>query len=311
MLIADKWNNRLIVVDPHGRVRWVFPRPGDLGPNQTFLVPDDAFFSPNGKQIIATQEDDYVVTVIDIATHRIVYRYGTPGSPGSGPNQLYNPDDAFLMPNHDIVTSDIKNCRILRIHQDSHRAAAIYGTTGSCYHGPPDHFGSPNGAFPMRDGNFIVTEINGAWVDEMTPKGKVLWSLRAPGIYYPSDTNELPHHRFVTVDYATPGQIVIFGRRGHVFWRYAPHGAQQLSQPSLAVPLPNGDILLTDDADNRVIVVDPKTDRVVWQYGHDGASGRGPGYLNHPDGLDLLPPYDIARITLPKPRQEAVKSHAP
>ena len=32
LLIVDKFNNRLIIVDPQGRVRWVFPRPGDLAP---------------------------------------------------------------------------------------------------------------------------------------------------------------------------------------------------------------------------------------------------------------------------------------
>ena len=45
-----------------------FPQPGDLAPGQTFLVPDDAFFSPDGRYIIATQEDDFVISVIDIAT---------------------------------------------------------------------------------------------------------------------------------------------------------------------------------------------------------------------------------------------------
>jgi len=298
LLIADKYNNRLVIVDPHGRVRWTFPRKGDLPPGQTFDIPDDAFFSPDGKQIIATEEDDYVVTVIDVATHQMLYRYGTPGQPGSGPNQLNNPDDAFLLPNHDILTPDIKNCRILRIHQGAHRPAAVYGTTGSCYHGPPNHFGSPNGAFPMADGNYLVTEIQGGWVDEMTPHGKVLWSLRVPGVYYPSDTNQLPNGRFVTVDYSTPGQVVIFGRHGHVYWRYAPQGARMLRQPSLARPLPNGDILVTDDANHRVIVVDPRTNRIVWQYGHTGVAGRGVGYLNHPDGLDLLPPNQLAAVML-------------
>ncbi len=298
ILIADKYNNRLVIVDPQGRVRWSFPRKGDLPPGETFLIPDDAFFSPDGTQIIATEEDDFVVSVIDVASHQLIYRYGDPGHPGSGPNQLNNPDDAFLLPNHDILTPDIKNCRILRIRQGAHRPAAIYGTTGSCYHGPPSHFGSPNGAFPLRDGNFLVTEIQGGWVDEMTPHGKVLWSLKVPGVYYPSDTNQLPNGHFVTVDYSTPGQVVVFGRHGHVFWRYAPQGAQTLRQPSLARPLPNGDILVTDDANHRVIVVDPRTNRVVWQYGHLGVAGRGPGYLNHPDGLDLLPPNQLASLLL-------------
>jgi hypothetical protein len=49
--------------------------------------------------------------------------------------------------------------------------------------------------------------------------------------------------------------------------------------------LPNGDVLLTDDYNDRVIVVDPRSDRIVWQYGHNGVAGSGPGYLNNPDGL--------------------------
>ena len=84
VLIADNHNNRLLVIDPQGRIRWQFPKPGDLARGQTFKVPDDAFFSPDGKDIIATEEDDAVISVINIATHRITYRYGTPGVPGVG-----------------------------------------------------------------------------------------------------------------------------------------------------------------------------------------------------------------------------------
>jgi len=56
VLVADHMNNRLVIIDPYGRVRWVFPKPGDLAPGQTFWVPDDAFFSPDGRYIVATQE---------------------------------------------------------------------------------------------------------------------------------------------------------------------------------------------------------------------------------------------------------------
>jgi hypothetical protein len=40
-------------------------------------------------------------------------------------------------------------------------------------------------------------------------------------------------------------------------------------------------------------VVDPATNRIVWQYGHTGVAGRGPGYLNDPDGVDLVPPDSL------------------
>jgi hypothetical protein len=40
-------------------------------------------------------------------------------------------------------------------------------------------------------------------------------------------------------------------------------------------------------------VVDPATNRIVWQYGHTGQAGSAPGYLNDPDGVDLVPPDSL------------------
>jgi len=37
-------------------------------------------------------------------------------------------------------------------------------------------------------------------------------------------------------------------------------------------------------------VINPASNRIVWQYGHARVAGRAPGYLNDPDGLDLVPP---------------------
>jgi DNA-binding beta-propeller fold protein YncE len=294
VLIADKANNRLLVVDRHGRIRWRFPRPGDLRRGQSFRGPDDAFFSPDGRYIIATEEDDDVISVIDVAHHRIVYRYGVPGRPGVGPNRLDSPDDALLLPDGYILTADIKNCRLLLIGPHSHRPTRTFGTTTNlCYHHPPRRYGSPNGAFPMNNGRYLVTEINGDWVDAIDLSGHVYWSTHPPGIAYPSDSNQIGRDRFLTVDYSTPGQVLIFNRAGRALWRYRPNGPQALDHPSLALPLPNGDILLNDDYNNRVIVVDPHTRHIVWQYGYTGVPGAAPGYLDNPDGVDLVPPHSL------------------
>jgi DNA-binding beta-propeller fold protein YncE len=293
ILVADEDNNRLLELSPTGQVLWQFPRQGDLAAGETFLRPDDAFFTPDGTQIIATQEENFAVSLIDIATHKIVWRYGQPGVHGSGPNQLWNPDDAMAMPNGDVVISDIVNCRIIVIAPGQHVVAHSYGRVGSCHHNPPALFGSPNGAFPLKDGNWLVTEINGDWVSEMAPGGKVLWSAHPPGVAYPSDSNEIGPNRYLTVDYSLPGQVVIFDASGQTIWRYRPTGAAMLNHPSLAIGLPNGDVMLNDDYNDRVIVVDPRTDKVVWQYGTTGQAGSGLGQLANPDGVDLAPPYSL------------------
>lgn len=295
MVIADRNNNRLVVVDPKGRVRWVWPQPGDLAPGQTFRVPDDAFFTPDGKDIIVTQEDDFVITEIDIATRKIVWRYGQPGVHGSGPGLLWNPDDAMMLPDGSVISADIKNCRIVQLRSGVGSPLLTFGHPGACKHGPPLTFGSPNGVFPLPNKHFLVTEINGDWVDEIDLSGHVYWAVNPPQVRYPSDSSEYKPGQYLTVDYSFLGQVVIFDAAGNTLWRWNPaSGHGRLNHPSLALALPNGDIVLNDDRNHRVIVIDPRTNRIVWQYGHDGVPGTAPGYLNNPDGLDFVPPASYA-----------------
>jgi DNA-binding beta-propeller fold protein YncE len=294
VLIADRDNNRLLEVSPTGQVLWRFPESGDLATGQSFNLPDDAFFSPNGSEIVATQEDDFAISVVDVAHSRIVYRYGHPGVPGSEPGYLHNPDDAMLTPGGALLSADIKNCRIVVIRPPAHRVAQQLGETGNCTHELGVSYGSPNGAFPMSNGDTVVTEINGDWIDVLGPGGKPVTDTHPPGFSYPSDTNEVSPGVFLSVDYTNPGAIETFTTSGRLLWRYEPQGAEALNQPSLALPLPNGDFLANDDKNQRVIVVDPRTNRVVWQYGHIHRAGSGPGYLSNPDGVDLAPPYSLA-----------------
>ncbi len=293
LLIADRDNNRLVEVSPSGQVLWRFPAPGDLAPGQTFNLPDDVFFSPDGQKVIVTQEDEFAISVVDIAHGRIVYRYGHPGIPGSEPGYLHNPDDALLTPSGDILTADIKNCRLLVIRPPAHRPLRQLGTIGACAHQLGSSYGSPNGAFPMSNGGTVVTEINGDWMDILSPRGRPVSDTHPPGFTYPSDTNEVRPGLFLSADYTSPGAIETFTSDGRLQWRYAPTGPHALDQPSLALPLPNGDILANDDKNDRVIVIDPHTNTIVWQYGHTHLPGAGPGFLSNPDGVDLAPPYSL------------------
>jgi hypothetical protein len=89
--------------------------------------------------------------------------------------------------------------------------------------------------------------------------------------------------------YNDPGRIDILTPRGRIVWTYMyASGPGALNMPSLAVMLPNGLIASTDDYNDRVVLIDRATKRIVWQYGHDGVPGEAPGYLRKPDGLDLL-----------------------
>ena len=63
-----------------------------------------------------------------------------------------------------------------------------------------------------------------------------------------------------------------------------------LDHPSLAELLPNGLIGVNDDYRHRVVIIDPTTKQIVWQYGQTDVAGTGPDQLNTPDGFDLLAP---------------------
>jgi hypothetical protein len=146
----------------------------------------------------------------------------------------------------------------------------------------------------MMNGDTAVTEINGNWLDVLSRKGRSLHAIHPPGFSYPSDTNQVSPGLFLSADYTSPGAIETFTSDGSLRWRFAPTGRLALDQPSLALPLPNGDILANDDKNHRVIVIDPRTNRIVWQYGHTGVPGSGEGFLSNPDGVDVLPPNSLA-----------------
>ena len=84
--------------------------------------------------------------------------------------------------------------------------------------------------------------------------------------------------------------MILSRRTGKLRWSYrVGSGPGRLDHPSLAAMLPNGMIAVTDDYNHRVVVIDPRTKRIVWHYGHRGLPGRRHGYLNTPDGFDFVP----------------------
>jgi hypothetical protein len=209
---------------------------------------------------------------------------------GFAKGYLNGPDDAYMWPDGSIGVADIRNCRLILIDQASKAIKNQLGRTGYCAHNPPKSFGLPNGDTPLDNGHVLTTEILGSWVSELGWDGTLYWTVRAPGIRYPSDAQMLPDGNILLVDYSRPGQILIMTRQGTPVWRYAPRsGPAMLDHPSLAIELSNGLIALNDDFRNRVIVIDPKTDKIVWQYGINDRRGRTDGLLFIPDGIDIKP----------------------
>ena len=75
-------------------------------------------------------------------------------------------------------------------------------------------------------------------------------------------------------------------------WQYGQAGVSgfgfnQLNVPVFATLLPNHNVLITDQSNERVIEV-TRDHHIVWQYGTNGVSGSGPDQLNNPNSSEFL-----------------------
>jgi hypothetical protein len=292
LMIADRGNDRIIVVNAQKKVLWRYPSHAHPPPPGGFYFPDDAFFTHHGTQIISNEEQDERIVQIGFPSGKLLWSYGHAGVPGSEPGYLHEPDDAYLWRDGMVSVADAQNCRIVLISPRKKVLREI-GNPASCGHEPPNYLASPNGDTPLRNGHLLVSEVNGSYIDEITRGGKLVWSVQLP-ISYPSDPQQLGRNRYLVADYAEPGGVYEFNRQGRILWSYHPSsGNGMLNHPSLAERLPSGLIAVNDDYRDRVVLIDRHSRRIVWQYGHTDRAGRGPDLLNTPDGLDLLEPGGV------------------
>jgi N-acetylneuraminic acid mutarotase len=305
LLIADRGNNRLLLLDDTDQVVWSYPSAYASAPPGGFYFPDDAFFTKDGTEIISNQENNETVVIIAFPSGQLLWQYGHPGVATSQNGYLSSPDDSYLLKNGQVVVADDVNCRLLVINPDKTVAHQI-GTNNVCQHDPPNYLGSPNGDTPLADGNILISEINGSWIDEYTLSGQLVWTVQLPSVAYVSDPQQIGPDLYLVSDYSNPqanghlGQIVEFNRAGQILYRYAPaSGPGELNRPSLTELLPSGVFMSNDDYRDRMIAVDPATQALVWQYGVTDTPGTGPGMLSIPDGFDVLDPGGVTPTHLP------------
>jgi outer membrane protein assembly factor BamB len=281
LLIADRGNGRIIEINARGVVDWMFPRPGQKLPVR-FGAPDDAFYTADGRTVIANSEGRQTVTAIDRATGTIRWQVGKYNVRSSAVGYFNEPDDAVPQPDGTIWVADIRNCRLVHLGA----TGAWLGTLGNrtCRHNPPKSFAEPNGAFATAGGSLIVTEIGGSWVTSVTPGGPMAWSVRAP-VRYPSDAMQISEGSVLLTDYSLPGAVVRLSNTGKTLWDYRPSGAAELNHPSIAIPLASNRVAICDDFHSRIVVVDPATNQVIWTF-----TGSGSSRLFSPDGIAYEPP---------------------
>jgi hypothetical protein len=282
LLISESSSqSRILEIDPSGAVTWALattapPLAHPLG------APDDAFYSADGSAIVANSESGQGVMAVNRLSKAVLWQIGSYLHRGTDLGHFNNPDDAVPAADGTVWMADIRNCRLLHLNGATGAVIGVLGGHG-CAHNPPRQFSEPNGAFPTPDGSLVVTEISGSRVTWLNADGTVRWSHRVPA-GYPSDAMAYPDGSVLLSNYSPLGAVLRVAADGTVMWRYAPHGAARLNHPSIAIPLASNRIAICDDFDNRIVIVDPTTSAVVWQW-----TGSTTDPLVRPDGLDYRP----------------------
>jgi len=105
--------------------------------------------------------------------------YGTTGVAGSGPNQLNNPNSAFILPNSHLLIADESNNRVIEIDRYGHIIWA-YGSAN-----PKDkRLSGPAFASRLLNENTLITDSLNNRILEVAHNKTIVW-------FY--ETNSRPH----------------------------------------------------------------------------------------------------------------------
>ena len=261
--------------------------------------PDDAFFIRHGTALIISNGQEENETIVEIAypSGRVVGSTGIPAvrRGRARDTSSTNPDDAGTsLPHGEIVVADSDELSRagdqcddkIRPQADRHLRGRAYTTRRRKL------LGSPNGDTPLADGNLLISEINGNWVDRIHHlPGRLVWACQVAKRRVMSGThNRLgptlprpPAMRTRARSSSSTGLIHLCIGTGQ------SSGSGVLNRPSLVEQLPSGVLMANDDYNDRMVAIDPATGALVWQYGKTGVAGTGPG-IDTPDGFDILAP---------------------
>jgi hypothetical protein len=338
IVIADQYNNRIIEVDRASHeIVWRFgtgsDKPGPdsiVGPNDaervgTFTLISGTGIPPSAAPTLLPGCSDPVngcpdnrVILVNAKGH-IVWQYGQDGGvSGNGFNQLNVPVHAVFLssfpghPGFHVMITDQSNERVIVVN-----AAKVivwqYGTTGVVGNGP-NQLSNPNSAELLENGHVLIADENNNRAIEVavdtlqvvatftaggTTSGVAFASRLKDGDTLITDSN---NSRIVEVDV---NDSVVSQYFTNVAGSNATFGPGPL--PTRAVRLRNGDTLISDQYNDRVIQITPAPEqRIVFEQGKLNVPGSGFNRLNGPydakvvgDYTGLTPPFDFDDWELP------------
>jgi hypothetical protein len=172
---------------------------------------------------------------------------------------------------------------------------------------------------PARDcegfnmpGNILITDQFNNRVIEIDRTGEVIWQfgngpndVTASSIVGTNDAERVGSLTLMAGTGIPPGatpncpsgcsdnRVLLVNRDGKIVWQYGTFGvsgfgANQLNTPVANWVLPNHNVLITDQANERIIEVRRSDKGIAWQYGQNGVVGNGANQLSNPNSAQLL-----------------------
>jgi PQQ-like domain len=171
-----------------------------------------------------------------------------------------------------VLISDQFNNRVIVVDKETHKILWTFGD-GSDKPGPHSVVGVNDAE---RFGAFTL--ISGTGIPPSSPA--------LPGCSDP-------------VNGCADNRVFIVDERGRILWQYGQAGITGAGQNELNTPVQSAfmtsfpghfgpHVIITDQGNQRIILVGIFSGRVVWQYGMTGVSGSGAGQLNSPNSAELL-----------------------
>jgi hypothetical protein len=170
-----------------------------------------------------------------------------------------------------------------------------------------------NGGF-NQPGNILITDQFNNRVIEIDHAGNIVWQFgngphdaSANAIAGTNDAERIPGGLTLMSGTGVPAgtttsckksgcvdnRVILVDRGDNIVWQYGQFGVtgfgpNQLNTPVQNTFLPNGNVLITDQGNERIIEVRMSDHAIVWQYGQNGVIGNGPNQLNNPNAAELL-----------------------
>ncbi len=186
--------------------------------------------------------------------------------------------------------------------------------------------GQASGKF-NQPGNILITDQFNNRVIEIDPNGNIVWQFgNGPGDTSANaivGTNDAERVGNLTLMSGTgipagatrnckksgcvDNRVLLVDRGGNIVWQYGQFGVTGFGPDQLNTPVQNtylptsGNVLITDQGNERIIEVRRRDNAIVWQYGEDGVVGNGPNQLNNPNAAELPRTLLRARSSRPLP----------